>query len=897
MNIEICTPSSATTKDKGDLLEKLSKNMLEAQNYFVQEEVRKTGSELDLLCEHRVSKKKIYVECKAFRDKKIDAPIIRQLLGTVVFEDYAEGWLIATSEFSKDAKGFCEELPKRPHGNKISIYSSTQIIESLQSSRLVSAIPREHLENHIDPNRIGQWYLLITSFGNYWASTILSAGIPTNIICYYAKTGMLVEDQELLDNIASTDSSLSKLDFSKIINTKKDIKPLTDSQIEVVEVQRGEDWNDYRPARPQDFVGRTKDIQEIFDFFKKIRAKEVSTRIFAITGNSGLGKSSLIITLSEKAKNRHQKQKLFLYAIDVRAAKSPEYIYSALLKTLKEAQQKGFGDSDIKLQITNVNHPLESESISKYLFSLEDSKQLIVLVFDQFEELFSKPELFELFTNATNISLDASSLKANLCIGFAWKTDSTTHSEHPAYFFWHRLSDHRIVRKLNPFSDRESNAVINKFEDVIGEKVHSDLRHNLIVSSQGYPWLLKKLCIHLHEKILSGQRQEELLENKLDISSLFASDLEELNGHEVRALKFIAQRAPVDLVDTIDTCGEDVVISLLHKRLIIKSGIRLNIYWDIFREYILTQSIPIISLRYLPSNDFIAIWNVAQHLSDIPISISDLEAKTNLSDGTIQNIGTDLLTFGIAVRENSQYSLSDEILALGNSIESILSLMREKFKKHILTLSLKDLPNGTNITLAFFIDVMKNIYSDNNYADKTWRYYAIRMCKWLEITGFLNPTEETYTWFYKDIGGVKTSVSEVRRQQTSFFIPRNSPQLTINIFNELKGKTLSEYKNGSSNSKAVEIFKRYNLVEDNKVKDIDNIELYLHEAISNEFSVQETILIKKLYSGTKKLTASFVGQLLRDKHDIRWAEGTVEYAGKKLNSWANWYENFKIQKY
>ena len=210
----------------------------------------------------------------------------------------------------------------------------------------------------------------------------------------------------------------------------------------------------------------------------------------------------------------------------------------------------------------------------------------------------------------------------------------------------------------------------------------------------------KKLCIHLHEKIISGQKQEELLENKLDISSLFASDLEELNPNEVRALKFIAQRAPVDLVDTIDTCGEDVVTSLLHKRLIIKSGIRLNIYWDIFREYILTESIPIISLRYLPANDFIAIWNVAQHLNEVPISISDLESKTGLSDGTIQNVGTDLLTFGIALRENSQLSLSDEMISAGNTIESILSLMREKFKKHILTLSLKDLPNGTNIGLT-----------------------------------------------------------------------------------------------------------------------------------------------------------------------------------------------------
>ncbi|EMZ9380316.1 restriction endonuclease, partial [Acinetobacter baumannii] len=686
MNIEICTPNSATTKDKGDLLEKLSKNMLEAQNYHVDEEVRKTGSELDLLCKHNVSKKKIYVECKAYRDKKIDATIIRQLLGTVVFEDYDEGWLIGTSDFSKDAKGLCEELPNRPHGNRVIIYTPKDIVQSLQSSRIISNIPKEHLESYIDLNKVGEWYLLITSFGIFWAVTILNAGIPTNVICYHAKTGTLVEDQALLDNIASTDCSLSKLDFSKLINTKKDIKSSLDSQIEVVEVQRGEDWNDYRPARPQDFVGRTKDIKEIFDFFKKIREKEIGTRIFAITGNSGLGKSSLIITLSEKAKNLHQKKKLFLYAIDVRAAKSPDYIYSALLKTLKEAQKKGFGNSKIDLQITNVNHPLESESIAEYLNSLNTSKQLIVLVFDQFEELFSKPDLLELFNNASNILLDAASLKANLCIGFAWKTDSTMPSEHNAYFFWHRLSDYRIVRKLNPFSDRESHAVINKFEEVIGEKIHSDLRHNLIVSSQGYPWLLKKLCIHLHEKILSGQKQEDLLDNKLDISSLFASDLEELNSNEIKALKFIAQKAPVDLVDTIDTCGEDIVTSLLHKRLIIKSGIRLNIYWDIFREYILTETVPIISLRYLPSNDFSTIWNVVKYLSKKPISIQQLQEKTDFSEGTIQNIGTDVLLFGLATRENSQYVLSEDLLEEENTQENILNIIREKFKKHIITL-------------------------------------------------------------------------------------------------------------------------------------------------------------------------------------------------------------------
>lgn len=77
MNIEICTPNSATPKDKGDLLEKLSKNMLEAQNYFVQEEVRRIGSELDLLCEHKVSKKRFMSNVKLIGIKKL----MHQLLG------------------------------------------------------------------------------------------------------------------------------------------------------------------------------------------------------------------------------------------------------------------------------------------------------------------------------------------------------------------------------------------------------------------------------------------------------------------------------------------------------------------------------------------------------------------------------------------------------------------------------------------------------------------------------------------------------------------------------------------------------------------------------------------------------------------------------------------------
>jgi len=82
MKIEVSVNHGDSTKKRGDLLEELVKKLLEAQNYEVTTELRETGVELDLYCTNKANKHKtIYVECKAFRDKKIDANIIDNLIG------------------------------------------------------------------------------------------------------------------------------------------------------------------------------------------------------------------------------------------------------------------------------------------------------------------------------------------------------------------------------------------------------------------------------------------------------------------------------------------------------------------------------------------------------------------------------------------------------------------------------------------------------------------------------------------------------------------------------------------------------------------------------------------------------------------------------------------------
>ncbi|TOM43395.1 hypothetical protein CGH76_25305, partial [Vibrio parahaemolyticus] len=61
-----------------------------------------------------------------------------------------------------------------------------------------------------------------------------------------------------------------------------------------------------------------------------------------------------------------------------------------------------------------------------------------------------------------------------------------------------------------------------------------------------------------------------------------------LSQQEHVCLKLIAQKAPADWSEIIETSGTTVLNNLVHKRLVIKSGDRLNIYWDIFKDYLLT---------------------------------------------------------------------------------------------------------------------------------------------------------------------------------------------------------------------------------------------------------------------------------------------------------------------
>ena len=339
IKIEVAVPSTASTKERGDLLEKLTAQLLAAQSYEVIKEIRFTAVELDLLCKHKISGKEIYVECKAYRDKPIDANILKNLAGTRALMEYSEAWLISTADYGKEAKGFIQTWKSKPvaQATTLSFYQPLDVISALTSASIIKNPPEEKATEYCkSKNHLGGWILLITPYGMLWAVTILSGGIPNKVIFYHASNNEPVTDSKLIANLLGTDTSLASLEFeAQTANTVKPILPVTEDVGEVAQVQTGLEWSDYRPARPQDFVGRAKDINFAFDFFKKVLTQSTTTRIFALTGDSGMGKSSLIAKLTDKSKNVQNKNKYFIFPVDVRAATSPSYIYSAFTKMLE----------------------------------------------------------------------------------------------------------------------------------------------------------------------------------------------------------------------------------------------------------------------------------------------------------------------------------------------------------------------------------------------------------------------------------------------------------------------------------------------------------------------------------------------------------------------------------
>ncbi|MES2949500.1 MAG: restriction endonuclease [Pseudomonadota bacterium] len=900
LSIEVTVKEGDTSTQRGALLESLAKRVLLSLQYeHVTTDVRLTGCELDIVAQDKQSTAQVIVECKAYRDRTISADVLTKMLGNLFLHSYVSAWLLTTANLGKDAKGVVDKFKEKPinERQKLRVYGPKELIELLISTGQICSPETLPLPSAL--HALSARTLMLTDIGEYWAVTAVGgdSGVADTVMVFDAATGKAMTSTALVQQLSERDSNLRSLRWisaeEELATSSLMAEGLRQELDSIAPVPVADDWSDYRPARPEDFVGRDEILSDIMKFFEDVRASTSNTRLLAIKAPSGWGKSSFLVKLRATCLNIRNRNKFFLYSVDCRTATSQRYPELALKRCFDEAIDSEFvvGERNSS-RITSAGQPFSDSSVKAVLDQLRDQNKVIVLFFDQFEEITTKQELSELFIQIKMLCAAVQSANENVLLGFSWKTDGSIPTDHPAYHVWHSFADHRREFDLPLFSKADTGKLLTGLSKELRQPIEPSLRRLLTEHCQGYPWLLKKLCVHVFQ-VLKTQptRQRELLERALDIAALFQKDLSDLNATQVACLERIALDSPADHFRISEQFGEDTVSALMQQRLVVRNSGKLVVYWDIFRDYVLTKQIPAIPTRYMPVSSPASAKSVLESLNvrqQTPLSA--LEDKLGLGVATIDNIARDLVMMGVCQydRKNAKLKLvhrtEQETIAAGYrflSSHSLLKRLVDQFGTGFRGISLAQIES--NVSGAF---------DAHDYAGKTIRIIALRLAAWLLAYGILtmdadetlaHDTSKSIPTSYEDL-----RIEKRRRGSARIFTGGSPPARVLDVMRSIHGggyAPVSTDKNSLYALVGLGIISTAVAPTFIERPSRDRMEIWLASKVLGQPSIRATREVLRKNPNAPPLE---VGNAIEALAKTKLADATKRRYGSGLTVWVNW---------
>lgn len=891
--IEVAVLPGTSTTERGRILEKFSRKFLETQNYSVQEEVRLTATEVDLLGTEKTTGEKIFVECKAHRST-IAAEVLTKLLGNVYFGNYSSGWLLSTFALGKDAKGFEHTWNEKPpeERRKLRIYAPESLVERLILSRVIADPGLLAFDN--TKFRVGtDAYLLLTQNGEFWALPVIdpATGIRSAALLFSAETGKQITDSASLDWISRTDTSLAVPWISDSSAAQAAANDRLQEELEtIVRVPMADKWADYRPARPEDFVGREAIQEEVFRFFDAVRGQSTRTRLIALKGPSGWGKSSSVLKIAARAANIRNRGKYFVFTVDSRAATTSRFPELAVLSAVRAAAKSGFIKPDSTSNIEDTSSAFSMPTMLDLSRTLAKEGKLICVFFDQFEELLYKADLAEVFTEMRRLCAAVEDAQANLVIGFSWKTDGVIPTEHNAYHMWHELAEHRNEIELSPFTENEVTLAINRFAKELGQPVIPQLRRLLQDHCQGFPWLLKKLCVHILELAKSGIDQVDILNSSINIQSLFKKDVEQLSSIESGCIKQIALESPAEFFKIAQNFGDDVISLLVNKRLVIRSGTKLTIYWDIFRDYILTDRIPYIPVTYVPQANFSKYANALAFMAGkSELTYAELGDRMVFGEGATDNLVRDLANLGHVENHRKKsrivplFSTEKEAISIAFSFWRSHDVVRRLYAEH---------PAGTPFLQKDFEEAYRLANKRAALGEATHRSYMVRILGWLRGLGMIAQIGNTLV-LQELVHSPLQSLSEVkgkRSQQSDFFLGEAPPTKVVAAVKTLAARAISRPELEASHGRnTCYVLVKLGLMRPDATPLIGGSTQSPERIVAMKARNSPTVrAASELLKSHGSVSGLEFGEFIAARFGTEWSQGSLRRHGTALRQWAEW---------
>ena len=901
----------AQSNSRGHLFEKLMAEVLRNLGYEI-DKIYTTifaGMEIDIEGTSIATSTKLYAECKYY-EQEIDAPQVHSFFGKYFplwrKDNHVQGLFIAIPGLNKTAKRFFEENGSNDHDITLKLKTEEDVIDLIIKSGII-----------IDPNSIsakfdsdignaGEWNILYTDKGIFILQYVISkgSGIPDSIAIFDFK-GNIINDSSTLTYLRALNTEIFDLKLIRSVDITKEIEQVIDpsSDEQIVEVKGSSACFEYQfPASPEFFVGRDSVVKDINLYIDDVLAKRISARGILFEGNSGWGKSSAVLYSVDNIQNRGH----FAVAIDSRSASSSQFMIRVVNYVLTK-----FRDFDELVEENREFHAISGfdgavEEILKVGNELERKGKILVIFLDQFENVFYLPDALK---RIRDLFLKINDAQTNIVLGFSWKTDLVGLTNDFPYKFRDEIKDSTKKIPIQRFSEIETNLLLERLESEIKRPLSKDLKFFLTDFSQGYPWLLKKLCAHVKSQIDDGITQREISTSLLNIKDLFQADISGLSAEEEDTLRKLAKVVPIGIQELGEDYRSEIVTSLVHARLLVRIGNKYDIYWDIFRDFLNTGNLPIQEnylLRSVPSSVIKPLKILNESGGKLPIQ--EFAEKSSLTQKTLLNVAKDTKLLGLASINQGIIELHVELPKQQTEfIDYLRKYIHERLVCNRLVKGIVDeLEERNSLKMDDIAKILSELLPYISASKETWHLYGIILSSWMEFAeiAFFNRKKKVLC---------KLGPGVVVQKQDFVFIKHHrgmsNPVIqyipiqdaAIRLFEAVKSRSKINW-NGFSKIKKRKVL--------TSLEDLDFIELQgkalivkpklfefgahperrteiFFEAVSKIKCYQIFIDILKELHG-QEFTNKQLSQLLRSRINPDWSDITAEWTTKILLNWVKY---------
>ncbi len=665
--------SQARTRSRDKLLEAMMIQVLHHYGYST-DRILDAGAaemEIDIEGRYRATGSPLFADCK-FYETAVSASKLHAFYGKYMTRWHKDkrchGLFIALPGIDRSAREFYQEhIEGNPHVTA-RLYEEDQVLKAISRNpgSVGPDIAAKQIPQHM--GKPGKFFLLYTEKGVFWVHPITSKGkkSPDRIAIFNDK-GIPVFDRSTLRYLTKLYPELDDFDNITVGGTAVLQPGLFQDTDEIVEVRGSAGCFEYQyPSAPEYFVARRSLFNELDSFAKELINKNTRRRGILFEGPSGLGKSSAVLA----SVNHLQKMGHFAVAIDLRTASSSRFVTGIIDYILKK-----FGDFGGTLTETDCqNFATGVDRAVTVIFDigklLESHNKLLFIFLDQFENVFLLPDVMK---PINDLFLKICEKQTHLILCFSWNKDLLLST--------HAFSDDliRAVREnsknmiLKTFSRAEIDLFLKKLSKDLDEALTKDLHSFLVEFSQGYPWLLKLLCFHVKVAREFGFPQSNIAENLMSIEELFQHDLQKLSNKEMASLLEISGSAPMRVSESRPRIEPQILQRLIRQKVIVAIGSTVDVYGDIFRDYLNADVLPHWD-NYILSSDFRNVIQAVKILDAAggSLDVSDYTKQTGLPEKLFYRILKDMDFLGLVKIIKGNAVLQIELSTRPHDVPSVL---------------------------------------------------------------------------------------------------------------------------------------------------------------------------------------------------------------------------------